>query len=182
MKARRLKPDALVGRLRDITPPLLHSLGVRGLLLDLDNTLLPYRSDDDAQDAAGWVHDMRAAGLGLYLLSNARRERAARWAAALGVQGVGMAGKPLPRAFRAGARALGLPPAEVAVVGDQLFTDVLGGKLCGMRTVLVRPISDNNLPHTRLARTLERRVLRGYGLDWHSQPQARDHGNPKEES
>ena len=52
------------------------------------------------------------------------------------------------------------------MVGDQLFTDVLGGNLSGMFTIMVQPISDNALPHTRLTRRLERLVLKRYGFDW----------------
>ena len=66
-----------------------------------------------------------------------------------------MAGKPNPKAFRRGAQALNLPPEQVGMVGDQLFTDVLGGNLAGLHTILVRPLIDNALPHTRAARLLE---------------------------
>ena len=77
-----------------------------------------------------------------------------------------MAGKPNPASFRRAAQALGLPPHQVGMVGDQLFTDVLGGNLAGLHTILVHPLIDNALPHTRLARLLERRVLARHGHAW----------------
>jgi len=82
------------------------------------------------------------------------------WSGRLGIRGVGVAGKPWPAGFRRACREMNLRPAEVAVVGDQLFTDVLGGNLIGAYTVMVEPITSNALPHTRFARLLETLVLR----------------------
>ncbi|AXG98072.1 YqeG family HAD IIIA-type phosphatase [Deinococcus wulumuqiensis] len=161
-----LRPDDLIAHVSQITPEFLAARGLRGLVLDLDNTLIPYRSYEDAAEMIAWASDLRGAGIGLYLLSNATAKRAAFWLPKLGFGGVGMAGKPNPRAFRRALHTLGLPAHQVAMVGDQVFTDVLGGNLTGMHTVLVEPLIDNALPHTRLARMLERQVLRRYGHDW----------------
>lgn len=161
-----LRPDDLIRHVSQITPEFLAARGLRGLVLDLDNTLIPYRSYEDAHEMVAWAAGLRGAGIRLYLLSNATAGRAAFWLPRLGFEGVGMAGKPNPRAFRRAVDALGLPPHQVGMVGDQLFTDVLGGNLVGLHTVLVEPLIDNALPHTRLARMLERRVLRRYGHDW----------------
>lgn len=161
-----LRPDDLIDHIRQITPEFLAARGLRGLLLDLDNTLIPYGSYDENAEVVAWAAGLREAGIRLYLLSNATGKRANFWLARLAFAGVGMAGKPNPQAFRRGAQELGLPPQQVGMVGDQVFTDVLGGNLAGLHTVLVRPLADNALPHTRLARRLERRVLRHYGLDW----------------
>ena len=161
-----LRPDDLIRHVSQITPEFLSARGLRGLVIDLDNTLIPYRSYEDAADMIAWAAGLRGAGIRLYLLSNATAGRAAFWLPRLGFGGVGMAGKPNPRAFRRAVDALGLPAQQVGMVGDQLFTDVLGGNLVGLHTVLVEPLIDNALPHTRLARMLERRVLRRYGHDW----------------
>lgn len=162
------QPGDVVDHVRDITPEFLARRGLRGLLVDLDNTLVPYGSYEEAGAAEmiGWANDLRGSGIKLYLLSNATGKRAAFWLEKLGFQGVGMAGKPNPRAYRRAVTELGLPPEQVGMVGDQLFTDVLGGNLSGMHTVLVRPLIDNALPHTKLARRLERLVLKRYGHDW----------------
>lgn len=158
-----LQPDDLIDHVSQITPEFLARRGLRGLVLDLDNTLIPYKSYEPADDMVAWATELRGAGIRLYLLSNATAKRAAFWLPRLGFEGVGMAGKPNPRAFRAALGALGLPAHQVAMVGDQVFTDILGGNLVGMHTVLVRPLIDNALPHTRLVRLLERRVLRRAG-------------------
>ena len=70
-----------------------------------------------------------------------------------------MAGKPWPRAFAKAMLSMGLQPKQVAVVGDQIFTDILGGNLMGAYTVWVPPLSLNGLPHTKFVRSLERRIL-----------------------
>lgn len=161
-----LRPDDVIGHVHDITPEFLAGRGLRGLLLDLDNTLIPYGSYEERADVMRWAADLRRAGLRLYLLSNARGHRARFWVDKLGFEGVGMAGKPNPRAFRRALGVLGLPPHQVGMVGDQVFTDVLGGNLAGMRTILVQPLALSALPHTRVARRIERAVLKRYGHDW----------------
>ena len=163
-----LRPDDVIDSVLSVTPEFLARRGLRGLLLDLDNTLVPYGSYEEAA-AAGmfhWARELRDSGIGLYLLSNATGRRAAFWLERLGFSGVGLAGKPHPRAYRRALAELGLPAHQTGMVGDQLFTDVLGGNLSGMHTILVRPIISNALPHTRVARQLERLVLRRYGHDW----------------
>ncbi len=164
--AHLLQPRVILPHIHDITPAFLESHGLKGLLLDLDNTLIPYGSYDERADVLHWARELQAAGYALYLLSNATRERARVWAERLGLPGVGLAGKPFAREYRRGLSAVGLPAHQVGMVGDQLFTDVLGGNWSGMFTIMVRPISDNALPHTRLTRRLERFVLKRYGHDW----------------
>ncbi|MVN88165.1 YqeG family HAD IIIA-type phosphatase [Deinococcus sp. HMF7620] len=163
-----LRPRDVIGHVTHITPEFLAERQLHGLLLDLDNTLVPYGSyaSGEAAEVLAWARDLKLSGIGLYLLSNATGRRAAFWLDHLGFQGVGLAGKPNPRAYRHALRGLGLPPTQVGMVGDQLFTDVLGGNLCGMHTILVQPLAVNALPHTRVARKLERAVLKRYGHDW----------------
>lgn len=161
-----LKPADIIDHVSQITPEFLARRGLRGLVLDLDNTLIPYKSYADASEIVQWAQELRGAGLKLYLLSNATAKRAAFWLPKLGFPGVGMAGKPNPRAFKQAAAELGLPVWQVGMAGDQLFTDVLGGNLAGLHTILVHPLIDNALPHTKITRKLERRVLKRYGHDW----------------
>ena len=167
---RYLQPNDVIDHVSELDLAFLRERHLRGLVLDLDNTLIPYGSYDEAgekeREMAEWAGELRRAGVGLYLLSNATGKRAEFWSTRLGLSGVGMAGKPNPRAFIRALEALGLPAYQVGMVGDQLFTDVLGGNLSGMHTILVRPLATNSLPHTKLARRLERAVLRRFGHDW----------------
>ena len=161
-----LRPRSVLSRVEEITPHFLDGRGLRGLLLDLDNTLVPYGSRLHRHEVVHWAAELRQGGYALYLLSNATRERARFWTERLGFQGIGLAGKPFPGSYRRALGAVGLAASEVAMVGDQLFTDVLGGNLAGMYTVMVQPISDNALPHTRLTRRVERLILGRFGHDW----------------
>ncbi|WP_407569510.1 YqeG family HAD IIIA-type phosphatase [Deinococcus altitudinis] len=170
-----LRPGVILPHIHDITPAFLESHGLKGLLLDLDNTLIPYGSYDERAEVSHWARELQAAGYPLYLLSNATHERARVWAERLGLPGVGLAGKPFAQGYRRGLNVVNLPAHQVGMVGDQLFTDILGGNWSGMFTIMVRPISDNALPHTRLTRRLERLVLKRYGHDW---PRQR-HGLPE---
>ena len=159
-----LRPKLVLEHVTEITPDLLRARGLTGLLLDLDSTLIPYGAYEGAEEVQRWAADLLLAGVKLALLSNAAHGRVRFWTEKLGFAGVGLASKPLPRAFRRAARRLDLAPQQIAMVGDQLFTDVLGGNLAGMFTIMVQPLGGKALPHTRLVRRLERAVLRRYGL------------------
>jgi uncharacterized protein len=167
---RAFLPNERLASVLEITPDWLRARGLRGLILDLDNTLVAYRSELQTPELEAWAKTLRDAGVQARLVSNALPERIERWASRLGFPGVGLIGrgtaaKPFPAAFLRAARAMQLHPRFIAVVGDQLFTDVLGGNLIGAYTILVAPLSQNALPHTRLARALERAVLHSDNLD-----------------
>ena len=103
------------------------------------------------------------------LVSNALPRRITYFSQTLEIAAVGSgrtAGKPFPRAFRSAIAEMCLEPHRVAMIGDQVFSDVLGANLAGAYPILVRPLSDNSLPHTRVARALERLVLHRAGFDW----------------
>jgi HAD superfamily phosphatase (TIGR01668 family) len=160
----------------EITPEWLSARRLRGVILDLDNTLVPYGSNIQTPELEAWARSLCDAGVRVRLVSNAMPERIKRWSERLGFPGVGAIGrgtaaKPFPAAFLRAARKMDLRPREIAVVGDQLFTDVLGGNLIGAYTILVAPLSQNALPHTRFTRALERAVL--HSSDLASKPSRR---------
>lgn len=159
-----LKPNMFLDTIFDITPEWMRRAGLRGLLLDLDNTLIPYKSYHEAPLVQRWAQDLLAAGIQLRILSNAMPKRVSYWSGLLRFPGVGLASKPMPVAFLSAINQMGLQPAEVGMVGDQLFTDILGGNLIGAYTIMVTPLSDNALPHTKLTRKVERLVLRRYRI------------------
>lgn len=154
-----LKPRAQLPSVTEITPEWLRTRGLRAVLLDLDNTLVPYKAYGEAPEGLlEWLQTLRQAGIPVMLVSNATPRRVRYWREKLDIPGFGPAGKPW-FGFRKALRWLALPAHEVAVVGDQLFTDVLGGNLRGMYTVLVPPLAPKELGYTRLVRKLERWVL-----------------------
>lgn len=138
----------------------LRERGVRGLLVDADDTII---AGDDApsDEVTGWIADLHAAGIKVALLSNGTHGRIERLGKMLGIPYLSLVGKPLRIAFRRGLRAIGTEAPQTAMVGDQLFTDVLGANCAGLTSVLVRPLTPGRHPHTRAIRVLERWVLGG---------------------
>lgn len=156
-----LRPDDYLTDVRALDLDALAAAGVRALLVDIDNTLLPRGEAEVPAQYAAWLGTAAAAGFGICFVSNSWREIVRQRAQELGYPLVAKALKPLPFGFRAGARHLGVRPGQCAVVGDQIFTDILGGNLAGARTVLVLPLSHVDLPHTLLLRRLERLIMAG---------------------
>lgn len=156
-----LRPDHVVDAVSDIDPGFLEERGIRGLLIDLDDTLIAAHDTEMHDDCVSWFALLRRSGVPVAILSNGERERVGALCAQLELRGLHLAGKPFGFAFRRGLALLGTPPEATAMVGDQLFTDVLGANLAGMISILVRPLSPGKMPHTRLARKLEHLILRG---------------------
>lgn len=152
-------PDYYYRSVQDIDLGALKERGVTTLLVDLDNTLLPRNSEGVTDDARAWVASVLTCGMQLCIVSNNWHARVEAIAAQMGVPIVARAVKPLPKAFRTALVTMDARREETAVVGDQMFTDVLGGNLLGLATVLVVPLSASDLPHTRLLRLIERVLL-----------------------
>ena len=155
-----LRPDGHAPRLTEVALEGLAERGLRGIILDLDNTSCAYGRPELAEGVAAWVAGAREAGFAVVLLSNNFSERVAAVAAQLGVPSVPCALKPLPFGFRRALRLLGTARAETVVIGDQLFTDVLGAKLLGLQAILTEPIVPRDFALTRVLRLLERLLFR----------------------
>ena len=140
----------------------LASQGVLGFILDVDNTIVPWRSGAVPPPLRGWFADVDARGIRCCLLSNAAGPRIQRLGADLGVAAVAGASKPSVRGFLAALTVLGTPAGATVVIGDQVFTDVWGGNRAGLRTILVRPLSNRDFLGTRLVRQVERLVRRSW--------------------
>ncbi len=154
-----LGPHRFAPRLAQVSLDSLVAGGIRGLIVDLDNTLLGFRESELAEEHLAWVRDALSRGLGVVMLSNNFSERVTMVANALGVKCIPNALKPLPFSFLRAKRMLKLGRREIAVVGDQLFTDVLGGRMCGFYTVLTEPIENKDFAVTKFFRFLERLML-----------------------
>jgi HAD superfamily phosphatase (TIGR01668 family) len=155
-----LRPNQYLASVLELGPARLRSLRLEGLLLDLDGTLKNHDATEIDPPVARWVRTLRDAGIGLCLLSNGRAKRVGRLAQGLAIPFIAGAFKPLPGGCLAGVAKLGLPPGRCAVVGDQLFADVLAGRLAGLYTFLVRPTSPVEPWFTRVKRPFERQALR----------------------
>ncbi|MFR2157121.1 MAG: YqeG family HAD IIIA-type phosphatase [Evtepia gabavorous] len=137
-----LVPDFYFESIHAIDLARLRARGVRLLLADLDNTLVPYGVHTPTQPVRAWKQALDQAGITLFLLSNSRKPgRAQRFAEALGIPYEGHAGKPKVGGFQRAMARMGAAPEETAIVGDQIFTDIWGGNRAGVLTLLVHPSS-----------------------------------------
>jgi HAD superfamily phosphatase (TIGR01668 family) len=155
-----LAPHFRVDSVVELTPARLRALGLEALLLDVDCTLKRYGCDTFEPEVLAWLAELRAAGILVCLVSNGRPRRIGRLAQTLGLPFVAKACKPLPFRCRAALEQLGAAGRPAAMVGDQVFADVLAGRLAGLLTILVRPIHPEEEPWwTRIKRPAERWVL-----------------------
>ena len=154
-----LCPDQVAKSVLDIDLEDLADRGIKGLIVDLDNTLMGWDSEEMSAQVREWVAKARERGFSLCITSNALEERVRSVAHSLGIPAISNAVKPRKRPFKQALRLLGLAPEEAVVIGDQIFTDILGGNRVGVHTILIQPISKNELCTTKIMRRLERRVL-----------------------
>lgn len=156
---RLLYPDRHLDSIFDLNPDFLLKMGIRGLITDMDNTLVPWNDRNLTSRLERWIALFRARGIKFFIISNNSRERGGQIAEELGIPALWYAAKPGKKAFRKALQVMQLPPEEVAVIGDQVFTDILGGNRLGLYTILVTPISRKEFFWTKLMRALERVVL-----------------------
>lgn len=156
-----LLPDRYVVGLTAVDPRALWGRGKRALLLDRDNTVVPRDTGRVPPDVESWLAEARAVGFSLCLVTNNWASNVRPDAERVGALLVPRAAKPLPFAVLRACRLLGVRRDQAVLFGDQVFTDVLAGRLAGVETVLVKPQAKADLAHTLLLRRLEARVLRG---------------------
>ena len=155
-------PDYLFASYADVRPDFLCSIGVRALLIDIDNTLAPYEVADADEAHIAWFSSLREAGIRCALISNNHPPRVERFNAKLGLDAYPDSHKPARKALDTAMARLGVDASETAVLGDQIFTDVWAGKRIGLRAILVPPIRDKKTLFFRFKRLLERPFLRAY--------------------
>ena len=152
-------PKEFVTSVFEITPEKLSNLGIKGIITDLDNTLVEWDRPDATEEIAQWLKEMHAAGIQVIIASNNHEERVKRFAAPLGIPFIYRAKKPLGAAYYAAMKEIRLKSNEVAMVGDQLLTDIMGANRLKLYTFLVRPVAESDGFVTRFNRFIERRVF-----------------------
>lgn len=154
-----LCPDQCVESVLDIDLERLSKQGITALILDLDNTLLAWETDEIPADVSEWIDRAQDLGFKVCIASNATKSRVRKIAGELGVPAIPKAVKPRKKPFRMAMEILGVTPERTAVIGDQVFTDVLGGNRLDLYTILINPVSAQELKTTRIVRRVENRVL-----------------------
>ncbi len=152
-------PDIFAETVFDIDVDALKKSGIKAFIFDIDNTLATYAMPIADKKTADWIMELKDKGFGVFIVSNNNRERVRVFAENLNVRHFGKALKPLDIFLRKACRIMGVKPKETALVGDQLFTDIWGGNLIGMKTILVKPISDVEDGFVKFKRRFERRIL-----------------------
>ena len=138
----------------------LQTEGIDTVLLDLDNTLVPWQKRDMTAEVRQWLKDLKQAGMKLYLFSNTHHgSRILQLSEELGIPHVKEAWKPRKKGFLHAMKELGSEPSKTVIIGDQMFTDVLGGNRLGLYTVMVMPIARKEFAGTKISRAAERVFL-----------------------
>lgn len=152
------RPTAFCDKVTDITPELLEKLAVDTLFLDVDNTIASYTSREPAAGVMEWLGRIRGGGYSVYIVSNNFKDRVSEISKKFGLPYVSFAMKPLPMGFLKAKRITGIQGRRCLVVGDQVFTDILGANLSGMKSILLKPIEYETSLSFRVRRHFEKRI------------------------
>ena len=138
-------PRLIADELTDLTPELLQRQGIRLLMMDFDNTIVPYTTDVPTEKMAAWLEMMSASHIPICVVSNSRNDRVKIFCGKYGIPVIVRAKKPGTKGINECLAKFGVKPADAALVGDQIFTDTLGGNRAGVKTILVRAIDNHNI-------------------------------------
>ena len=139
-----LLPTLITGAVTDIPVRLLHRRGIELLMLDFDNTIVPYTTDVPTKQVQEWLETLRDSGLKVCIVSNSHNDRVPRFCRAYGLDCITHAKKPFSKGIRACLEKYGIPGEKAALVGDQIYTDTLGANCAGVTSILVSAIHNHN--------------------------------------
>lgn len=157
----RFFPDKYLDSAYVVNYEKLYQEGYRGILFDIDNTLVPHGAPADER-AIQLFRELRDIGFSCCLVSNNKKKRVAPFASLVGAEYIELAAKPSRRGYERAMERLGTTPGNTVFIGDQLFTDIWGAKNAGLRNILVKPIHPKEEIQIVLKRYLERIVLHFY--------------------
>ncbi|MBN6888950.1 putative phosphatase [Cytobacillus horneckiae] len=152
-------PDQHVKTVFEVTPELLKEQGVKGIITDLDNTLVEWDRPHATPQLIKWFEELKMSDIKVTIVSNNNESRVRAFSDPLNIPFIYQARKPMGRAFKRALREMNLTQKETVVIGDQLLTDVLGGNRSGFNTILVVPVAQTDGFMTRFNRKIERRIL-----------------------
>ena len=140
-----LIPRLMADSLTDLTPQLLQTHGIQFLMLDFDNTIVPYTTNVPTPEMERWLREMQASSIGLCVVSNSRKNRVVEFCRARGIPCITHSRKPFQKGIRQCREQFGLELCHAALAGDQIYTDVLGANCAGAVSILVTPIHLHNI-------------------------------------
>ena len=140
-----LLPKMILPALTDVTPELLHSRDIKLLMLDFDNTIVPYTTSTPTDVMEIWLQSMTNSDIQLCVVSNSHKDRVKIFCARYGIPCITHANKPFSKGIRECLEKFHIDPKKCALVGDQIFTDTLGANTCGVTSILVSAIDNHNI-------------------------------------
>ena len=138
-------PALIADDVTQLTPELLTQRGIRLLMLDFDNTLVPYTTDTPQDRIVRWIAAMQDSPITLCVVSNSKKDRVVRFCETYGIPCITHARKPFSKGIRMCMERFAVPAGACALVGDQIYTDVLGANGCGVQAILIRAIHNHNI-------------------------------------
>ena len=139
-----LLPAFITDKLTDLTPEFLKQQGIELLMLDFDNTIVPYTTSQATEEMDAWIKKILTSDLHVCVVSNSHKDRVKVFCAHYGMDCITHAKKPFSRGICQCLEKYHIPPYHTALVGDQIFTDTLGANGCGVRSILVKAIDNHN--------------------------------------
>ena len=155
-------PRVILDKVQDISIEKLDKNNIKGLILDIDNTLVPEHMKEADENAVKWIERIKGAGFKVCIVSNASKKRVIKFNERLQLYAIHRASKPGTKAFEKAGRLMDFKNENIAVVGDQIFTDIYGGNRVNMFTILVTPINKRESFFVMLKRLPEKLVLHSY--------------------
>ena len=140
-----LLPAIILEKLTQLTPDFLQKQKIRLLMLDFDNTIVPYTTNVPSEEVKGWFQEMQQMEIQLCVVSNSRNSRVQEFCEQYGLECITHAKKPSTGGIRRCMEKFGAQPSDCGLVGDQIFTDTLGANLAGVRPILVNAIDNHNI-------------------------------------
>lgn len=163
-------PNQHVKSILDISPSELQEKGIKGIITDLDNTLVEWDRPQATPRVIEWLEKMQAKNIKVTIVSNNNEKRVKAFSDPLNITFIYRAKKPMTHAFHRAAQLMKLKKEETVVIGDQLLTDVFGGNRSGFHTILVVPVAQTDGLATKFNRFVERRILNWFRkkgmLEW----------------
>ena len=139
-----LLPSVMTEKLTDLSADFFRNRGITLVMLDFDNTIVPYTTSTPTEEMESWLRGMCASELQICVVSNSRKGRVKIFCKKYGIDCITHANKPFSKGIRQCLERFATDPAHAALVGDQIFTDTLGGNGCGVTTILVKAIDNHN--------------------------------------
>ena len=140
-----LIPKLITDELTDLTTEILKSHNVRLLMMDFDNTIVPYTTNVPTEKMSNWLQEMNASDIQLCVVSNSKNDRVKIFCDQYGIDCITHAKKPFTKGIKECLAKYGIDAAEAALVGDQIFTDTFGANNSGVMPILVRAIDNHNI-------------------------------------